>query len=183
MVGSREVVAVSKMFSYILRHGAIKENVPISKEGWVNVADMLAYAKSKGFELTLEDVKQVVESNDKKRFVLNGDCTKIIAAQGHSMDLELKLAKKIPPPVLFHGTADRFLTSILSQGLNKQSRHAVHLSATQEVAVSVGSRHGKPVVLQVDTREMVKNGVEFFQSENGVWLTDHIPAKYLTVLS
>jgi putative RNA 2'-phosphotransferase len=101
--------------------------------------------------------------------------------QGHSskqVDREFKAV--VPPVKLFHGTATKFVDSILKQGLQPQSRHHVHLSADIETAVKVGQRHGKVVVFEVDSKRMYADGIKFFQAENGVWLTDVVPAKYLS---
>ena len=59
------------------------------------------------------------------------------------------------------------------------SRLYVHLSRDYETAVSVGARHGVPVVFRVRSGEMVRNGYAFFLSENAVWLTKHVPPNYL----
>lgn len=55
----------------------------------------------------------------------------------------------------------------------------MHLSAAVNTAVEVGTRHGKPVVLKVRASDMHLDGYEFYQSENGVWLTKAVPAHYL----
>lgn len=59
------------------------------------------------------------------------------------------------------------------------SRLYVHLSEDIETATKVGKRHGEPVILQVYSGEMFKEGNKFYLSANGVWLTKFVPAKYL----
>jgi putative RNA 2'-phosphotransferase len=81
--------------------------------------------------------------------------------------------------VLYHGTATRFLDSILSVGLQSRSRQYVHLSPDEQTALRVGQRHGKPIILRIDAKAMHAEGHTFFFSANGVWLTAHIPPKYL----
>jgi putative RNA 2'-phosphotransferase len=122
-----------------------------------------------------------VEKNDKQRFSFNEDGTMIRANQGHSIQIDLHLTPIAPPMFLFHGTAIRFLTSILEEGLTKQSRNHVHLSSDVETARKVGSRHGAPVILKVHSGAMADNGFVFFRSENGVWLTDYVPPSFLEV--
>lgn len=121
----------------------------------------------------------MVKSNNKQRFAFNGDGTKIRASQGHSLEVDLNLQPLIPPEILYHGTATRFLDSIIATGLQPQNRQHVHLSADQQTAVSVGQRHGKPVVLRVAAGNMHGDGHIFFRSDNGVWLTAHVPPGYL----
>lgn len=101
-------------------------------------------------------------------------------AQGHAVDLALAPAE--PPPVLYHGTASRFLKSILAEGLHAAARHHVHLSADVDTARRVGTRHGFPAVLRVDAARMHADGIVFYRSDNGVWLTDVVLPRYLTTL-
>lgn len=54
----------------------------------------------------------------------------------------------------------------------------MHLSSDAATATKVGSRHGKPVLYIVKTKEMHDNGYKFFLSKN-VWLTKEVPVQYL----
>ena len=120
--------------------------------------------------------------NDKQRFEFNADRTRIRARQGHSVAVDLGYEAAIPPAVLYHGTATRFLESILAQGLIKCDRQHVHLSTNQDTMLAVGMRHGKPVLLSIDAQQMHADGHKFFLTGNQVWLTAHVPAKYLMVI-
>jgi putative RNA 2'-phosphotransferase len=122
-------------------------------------------------------IDEVVTQNDKQRFIIEGH--KIRANQGHSIDVNLGFKAVIPPNMLYHGTATRFLESIMKTGLSKQQRQHVHLSEALETAINVGKRHGKVVVLEVDARKMFEEGYAFYLSENGVWLTDIVPVGFL----
>ena len=64
-------------------------------------------------------------------------------------------------------------------GLEKLSRQHVHLSSDIETAIKVGQRHGKLFVFKVLAEEMYNDSFQFFISDNGVWLTDNVPTKYL----
>jgi len=121
-----------------------------------------------------------VETNDKKRFSFDDTGDLIRANQGHSVEVDLQFEERQPPAVLYHGTVERFLASIMAKGLRKGNRHHVHLSKEVETARKVGARRGKPVILQVDTGRMYSQGYKFFLSVNGVWLTDLVPAEFLT---
>ena len=126
-----------------------------------------------------EEIDRIVAENDKKRYVLSEDGKRIKAAQGHSVDVDLELKRETPPLILYHGTVRNALEDIMNGGLDKMSRHHVHLSKDNETAVKVGSRRGAPVILQVEAKRMHNDGFKFYISENGVWLTDNVPMKYI----
>ena len=95
------------------------------------------------------------------------------------MPVELGTPPADPPEVLYHGTAEKHLAAIRRDGLLKGKRHHVHLSERRDTAAAVGSRHGKLVLLEVATGQMHRDGIPFYRTPNGVWLTDQVPANYL----
>ena len=141
---------------------------------------MLAASERTGFPISYDELIESVETNDKKRFSFDDSGDLIRANQGHSVEVDLQLEEKQPPDVLYHGTVEQFLASIMAEGLKKGKRHHVHLSKDIETARKVGSRRGKPIVLQIDAGKMHGAGFKFFLSVNGVWLTDSVPAGFLT---
>jgi putative RNA 2'-phosphotransferase len=176
---SNDVVKISKFLSLVLRHQPATIGLKLDGAGWVGVDELLAACNKNGRRITAKQLDFVVENNDKKRFAFNEDKTRIRANQGHSVKVELEYQPTIPPPILYHGTAIRYLNSIFEQGLVKGNRHHVHLSADKKTALVVGQRQGKAVILIVRSEKMHDDGSQFFISANGVWLTDHVPAKYL----
>lgn len=175
---------VSKFVSLVLRHDPKLIELDMDAHGWVSVDQLIKNAKSlQRFEITKEQLFHVVETNDKKRFSLNDDKTRIRANQGHSIKVDLQLEPTSPPDVLYHGTATRFLKPIMEEGLKSMNRTQVHLSDMIDTATNVGKRHGKLVILSVNAKQMHADGFKFFISANGVWLTDFVPTKYLEVLS
>ena len=145
--------------------------------------DLLRLLRKANVSVTRTDITSVVEESDKQRFKLSDDQKRIRANQGHSIPIDLGLEPLAPPTVLYHGTAARFVASIMQYGLQKQSRQHVHLSLDVETATKVGQRHGRPVILAVAAMAMVEAGHSFYRSENGVWLTDHVPPVYLSTHS
>lgn len=109
----------------------------------------------------------------------NEDKTRIRANQGHSIDINLALIPQQPPEFLYHGTAQGNIESILEKGIEKRSRQHVHLSQDKETATKVGMRHGKPIILIINTGKMFEDGLKFYLSENNVWLTDFVDATYI----
>lgn len=177
---NKQLVKNSKFLALVLRHDPGKVGVQLDEAGWVPVDVLLAAIKARGRQFDRAQLDQVVAQNDKKRFEFDETGTKIRASQGHSVPVDLGYTPIEPLAVLYHGTATRFLESIFKDGLTPGSRHHVHLSADAETAVKVGSRHGKPAVLLVAAARMRADGHEFFRSTNGVWLTERVPAAYLS---
>lgn len=176
------MIKISKYLSYHLRHHPDAIGLELAPGGWVTVDDLLAAAKQHQFPISRQELNDVVANNDKKRFSFDETGTLIRANQGHSVEIDLQLEPIAPPEVLYHGTGHGAVEAILTQGLQKRSRHHVHLSADIETAKKVGTRHGKPVVFVVDAARMHQDGYPFYCSENGVWLVDEVPPEYLAKL-
>lgn len=177
-MNNQKIITGSKFLSLILRHQPEKIGLKLDENGWAEVQELIQKCHNK-HPFTFEVLEEVVATNNKKRFSFNEDKTKIRANQGHSIEVDVELRQTEPPEFLYHGTASRFLDIILKEGIIKMSRQHVHLSAAKDTAVQVGSRHGKPVVLVVQSGEMARQGIPFFLSENGVWLTDFVDPKFI----
>jgi putative RNA 2'-phosphotransferase len=179
-MNERDTVQLSKFLSLILRHQPGKVGIALDEAGWVDVEELLAAMGRHGRVVSREQLLHVVETSDKKRFALSEDGRRIRASQGHSVEVELGYQPATPPDVLFHGTVERFLDSIRAEGLVKGKRHHVHLSVDEETARRVGDRRGMAVILRVDAAAMVRAGRVFYVSANGVWLTEDVPAEFIT---
>lgn len=171
----------SKLLSYVLRHRPDQASVTLDAQGWVEVDALLAGLAARGTVLTRTDLDRIVAADSKRRYAYSDDGTRIRASQGHSVDVDLGYQPAVPPPLLFHGTAERNLESILATGLDRRQRHHVHLSAAVATARQVGGRHGRPVVLDVDAARMHADGFAFFVTANGVWLVESVPPTYLRI--
>lgn len=181
---SKELKSISKFMSLVLRHKPEEIGLQLDANGWANVDELIKKMNAKAHQpVTKAIIEEVVATNEKKRFVFNEDHTLIRANQGHSIEVDLQLAPATPPAILYHGTGEKNVESILATGLNKGSRHHVHLSANKETALQVGQRHGKPVLFVVDAKAMLEDGIVFYCSENGVWLVDEVNVKYLSLNS
>jgi len=174
-----DLVHTSKFLSLVLRHKPEAAGVVLDCAGWCTVTNLLKGCARYGHALSRADLEKVVAENDKKRFEFSKDGQRIRASQGHSVEVDLKYDPTVPPDILYHGTATRFLDSIKSKGLVKGSRQHVHLSMSTSTAWKVGERHGKPVVIPVDAGEMHKAGIQFYLTPNSVWLVDAVPPQYL----
>ena len=176
----KQIKQISKFLSLVLRHKPQILDLNLDKNGWDVVDVLLERLDRESKTISFEELKKVVEMNDKKRFSFNEDKTKIRANQGHSLggiDLELKV--KSPPEFLYHGTVAKFMKSIKEKGLQKMNRQHVHLSKDRETANNVGSRRGKPIILSIRAKDMEYSGYKFYLSENNVWLTDRVPTEFI----
>lgn len=169
----------SKFLSLVLRHQPELIGITLDPAGWVPVSELLQACQTHGQTLALNELREVVASSDKQRFSFSEDGSKIRANQGHSVPVDLGYSPGIPPSILYHGTVEKFLPAIKEEGLKKGARHHVHLSPDEETAKSVGGRRGRPLILRVESGRMQQEGHEFFQSANGVWLTEYVPPEYL----
>jgi putative RNA 2'-phosphotransferase len=176
----KRLITVSKYLAKYLRHAPDELGLTLQPGGWVSVDDLLVAAEKHGFPITYDELVECVETNDKRRYSFDEAGDLIRANQGHSVEVDLQLEEREPPETLYHGTVERFLPSILDEGLNKGKRHHVHLSKDMVTARKVGARRGKPVILKVDAGRMHRDGHKFFLSANGVWLTDRVPPDYVS---
>ena len=174
-----DTVKISKFLALILRHKPDAAGVTLDEAGWTEVDGLLEGMARAGTAISFEALSEVVEDNNKQRFEFNADLTKIRARQGHSVSVELGYAPTEPPERLYHGTVPKALAAIRSGGLQKMSRHAVHLSPDLETAKRVGQRRGQPILLEVRARDLHAAGALFYRTENNVWLTDSVPAAFI----
>lgn len=169
------IINKSRKLAFLLRHD---RNYAFDEHGWREVSDLLEYH---GF--TIDELHEIVKTNNKQRFEFSDNKKLIRARQGHSIAVDVELEKKLPPDTLYHGTSVESIESIISFGIVSRTRLHVHLSAQIETAINVGKRHGTPVVFMVDAKRMSEDGIVFYQSRNGVWLTSNVPSKYLKLIT
>lgn len=183
MIGKNKRDKLSVFISLVLRHKPEAANVEVDKYGYVDVDNLIKGINATGRDIDIETLKQIVSEDQKGRYSFNEDLSKIRANQGHSLKVQVLMETKTPPDVLYHGTSIESLKGIFETGINKMNRLYVHLSDNEETAKIVGKRHGYPVILMVDAKEMVKDNYEFLISENGVWQVEDVPLKYVKVVS
>ena len=174
---ARTVPLTGKRLSYLLRHHPEAIGLSVDANGRVLVDELLRRLAAHGEPTTRAALDALVGGDDKGRFVIEGE--HIRAAQGHSIPVDLTLEVTPPPPLLYHGTSTRFLTSIRARGLVRGARHHVHLSIDCESAQQVAARRRAPVVLTVRAGAMASAGHTFYRSINGVWLVDAVPGGFI----
>ena len=177
----KDLINKGKHLAFLLRHDKEAfENGLIDGHGWRSVSEL---CHDHGYTTKMLD--DIVETNNKKRYEYSSDKKKIRARQGHSIPVDVELTEMTPPDVLYHGTSSSsYYSHIIKEGLKPMSRLHVHLSGDSETAKIVGARHGgleNVIVLRIDTKAMKEDGFKFYQSNNGVWLTDSVPEKYISI--
>jgi len=175
MKTEKELNKIGRYITLLLRHKPEKEHLDMDKHGWVSVKQILSR-----LDITMLDLDFIVDTNNKKRFSYSTSKKDIRANQGHSLSwVDVQLTETTPPDFLYHGTAWKSVESIFKSGIEKRDRLHVHLSEDLDTATSVGKRHGDIYIFQIDTKTMSEDGIKFYLSENGVWLTDYVHPKYL----
>ena len=191
MTDSKRLTSISKFLSKYLRHAPQDLGLHLLPGGYVYVDQLLASCQLKGFPISYDELIECVAADEKTRYSIassfDGTGDLIRANQGHSVEVDLQLQEKEPPDTLYHGTVQGFVESIVETGLNKGQRNHVHLSTELDTAKKVGVRragqkNGIVVILKVNSKQMREEGFKFYQSENGVWLTDSVPSKFLEML-
>ncbi len=172
---------ISKFIALILRHKPEVIGIQLDEHGWANVDELIA-GINRQTPFNMQMLEKIVREDEKTRYSFNEDKTLIRANQGHSIPVDVELEEKVPPEILYHGTGEKYVSSIDVQGLLPKSRLYVHLSKDTETAYKVGIRHGKAVIYEVSSGKMAQDGYKFYLSANGVWLTKSVPAKYLKKL-
>jgi len=175
MANSRDnyLTAKSKKLAWLLRHD---KSYKFDGHGWRTIYDLV---ENQGF--TFKDIEEIVRTDKKGRYEFNENKEYIRARQGHSVNVDVDLEEATPPDVLYHGTSKSVCDLISSTGIKKMNRIYVHLSSDVKTAINVGSRHGEPIVFEVNTKQMREDGIKFYKSRNGVWLTDFVDKKYIKV--
>lgn len=175
-----KLTALSKEISYALRHAPWEYELEMDAEGWVSMEQLLdaLHRSDKWRDVLQDDIAFMIHQSEKKRFEICNE--KIRAYYGHSFPMKIMKEEKIPLDELYHGTARRFMASIMQEGLLPKGRQYVHLSQDIETASSVGSRHdAKPCILKIDAKQAFRDGIKFYHGNEKVWLTDKIPPAYI----
>lgn len=179
-----DYIKLSKEVSYALRHAPWEYELELDENGFVPIEQLLNSLNSTNEydrDITKEDLEYIISNSDKKRHEIVKE--NIRALYGHSVPKKLEKTKGTPPDVLYHGTAKRFLNSIMTHGLLPMKRQYVHLSVDTDMATLVGKRRDNdPIILEIDSKSAYKDGITFYIGNDKVWLCDNIPAKYIKIL-
>lgn len=175
-----DYLKLSKEVSYALRHAPWEYELELDDEGWVDVRQLLSslHESREWQELSEQDLHVMIDKSDKKRHEISE--SKIRALYGHSIPQKILKDPKVPPEILYHGTARRLIEQIMEKGLLPQNRQYVHLSADTATALQVGKRRdGEPKLLEIQALKAWSEGIKFYLGNDKVWLADTIPSRYI----
>lgn len=177
---------LSKEISYALRHAPWEYELELDDEGFVPIEQLL-HALNEGGNyvddrpVTKEDLEEIIRTSDKKRHEIVGD--RIRALYGHSVPQSIKKDIGTPPDILYHGTNEFCVEAIAKDGILPMARQYVHMSTDTQMAETVAKRRkGRMVIMQIDAKKAMADGIEFFVGNDRVWLAKHIPPQYISVL-
>jgi putative RNA 2'-phosphotransferase len=179
MASHRLSVFVSK----ILRHNPELVDVELAPDGSCRVDTLLMGINSKPNwnGVTVEDLKEIVDTDEKQRYsLING---RIKANYGHSC-IKVAYQSQVPPEILLHGTSLATWEKIRTDGMRSMNRSYVHLSASRGFAVLAGRRKSKVsslVLLHVQALEAHNAGTIFYLSDNAVWLAEYVSPEFISV--
>ncbi|XP_045605907.1 tRNA 2'-phosphotransferase 1 isoform X1 [Procambarus clarkii] len=182
---SKADVRLSKTLTWLLRHGAEKEGLTISTEGWANLEDVLKRPNFK--KVGIDKVKEIVANCPKQRFALkeeNGEIY-IRANQGHSFqvdDLDLEeITTDSDLSTVVHGTYYSHWNSIKEQGLSRMKRTHIHFAPglPGESGVISGMRSSCQILIYLDLAKALKAGFKFYRSANNVIMCSGNEGGYL----
>ncbi|EFH56431.1 hypothetical protein ARALYDRAFT_483669 [Arabidopsis lyrata subsp. lyrata] len=187
--GKDRIDALGRLLTRILRHMATELRLNMRGDGFVKVEDLLNLnlKTSANIQLkshTIDEIKEAVRRDNKQRFSLideNGELL-IRANQGHSIttvESEKLLKPILSPeevPVCVHGTYRKNLESILASGLKRMNRMHVHFSCglPTDGEVISGMRRNVNVIIFLDVKKALADGIAFYISDNKVILTEGI---------
>jgi len=178
--------------SYILRHGASKEGLPMSDDGWVNVSEFLQLPSARKDKITIHEIIYIVKNNDKQRFALKEEngVMSLRANQGHTIEVDVEMTpitaiSDLPSGIAIHGTYFQAWNEIKKSGLSPMRRNHIHFAAglPGQSGVISGMRSTAEVLIYLDVEKCLAENIPLFLSANNVILSPGnserlIPPKY-----
>lgn len=177
-----DYMKLSKEVSYILRHAPWEYELELDEQGWVDISQLLdsLHRDKKWESVHADDLDKMLAASDKQRHEIAEG--RIRALYGHSVPHKIIKQAEAPPSVLYHGTAGRWVDTILKDGLKPMKRQYVHFSVDTDTARLVGGRKdSSPVILQIDAKRAAADGVKFYHGNNNIWLADELPPEFISI--
>ena len=167
-------VALSKRMAHALRHDPGRYGIRLDPRGWASVEGLVRGLKPLFPWLERWHVEAVALLDPKGRYELRGG--RIRARYGHSVRVEVEPLPGDVPPLLYHGTVEDRLGSILRLGILPMRRVLVHLSASVEDAIETGRRHGPRVAVLVVSRDcLAERGLMPERKGRSVYTVRRVP--------
>ena len=177
----KDLIALSKLVSYALRHEPWVFEFELDDAGWIEIETLILALKKyqpKMGGIDKSHFQKIIDQSNKTRFEMNEH--QIRALYGHSVPKKLLKTPAEPPKILYHGTTVETAELIKIDGIKSMSRQYVHLSIDTDTAREVAKRKGAHItLLVVQALKAYDNGVGFYLGNDKVWLSDLVPPDYI----
>lgn len=184
LMDDREVRKLSSILIGILRHFPQQFNVKLDSHGWADIDEVVNAIKNKidrFYWLRKRHVVALALTDEKGRYQLREG--KIRATYAHTIEVDLSDLPDADVDTLYYPVTEEELEIVLEQGLLPTDRNKVHLSGSVEKAMEAGkTRVENPVILKIDARKAMEDGIVIKKAGKEVYIADEIDAKYISVL-
>ncbi|HDN96271.1 MAG: RNA 2'-phosphotransferase [Thermoplasmata archaeon] len=184
LMDDREIKKLSSILIGILRHFPQQFNIKLDPHGWANIDEVCEAIKNKidrFYWIRKKHVVALALTDEKGRYQLKEG--KIRATYAHTIEVDLSDLPEADVDTLYYPVTEEELEIVLEQGLLPTDRNKVHLSGSVEKAVEAGkTRVENPVILKIDAKKAMKDGVDIRKAGKEVYIADQIDAKYISIL-
>lgn len=180
-MNEQELEQIGRTMAGVLRHFPEKFGLEMDDQGFINLREFVNALKnqSKRYHwLRPHHIIAIIETDPKGRYQISNDM--IRATYGHSIELNLRLPTENIPDSLYYPTTPEEADILLETGLKPSDRKMVHLSKTYNDALSAGKvRTGEPIILEIDAKRAIDEGIVIGQAGRTVFLAPEIPSECL----
>ena len=182
LMTDKELNSLGRIMAGILRHFPDKLGVRVDGHGGVDISEFVkavGIGRSGFHWLRNHHIEAIARSDPKVRYQIDGGM--IRATYGHTIDVSLDDLPLADLGEFFYPVTEEEIDIILEGGLNPIDRKMVHLSGSMEKAIEAGRvRTEEPLIIRIDGKKAIKDGIKIYHAGNDVYVTDSIDAKYLS---
>jgi len=100
---------------------------------------------------------------------------------------QTKQTRPVPPEVLYYVVSDKEIKKTLTKGIQaKQDSYIALFTSTKSIIDLLekdsDNFHNMSLILEIDTKKMIKDGYAIIQDKIGKWFTKEIESQYISVL-
>lgn len=182
LMSEQELERIGRTMAGALRHFPDKFGLTMDEQGFVPMREFIFAMKKynpRYHWLRPHHIIALIETDPKGRYQSSNDL--IRATYGHSLELDLRLPTENIPDQLYYPTTEEEADIVLETGLKPSDRKLVHLSKTYHDAFNAGRvRTEAPIILEIDARAAIADGLEIQKAARTVYLIREVPAQFLS---